>query len=194
MMMLTDKTVILRQGDVCHHVFLITKGRVKRSRTNARGDQFTIAVLTEGQLFGSMLADPIATTVSDTAEAKGRTILFRVRLKEFRELVISQGQLAREIVETLSKEQRTLERKLELMIFHDVRSRIAETLRDLAGSHSGPCRHGFQLDIKLTQQEFADLVGATRPVVSTILNEFKSRGILDYHRTLICIQNLDGLD
>ncbi|MBX3320563.1 MAG: winged helix-turn-helix domain-containing protein, partial [Nitrospira sp.] len=40
----------------------------------------------------------------------------------------------------------------------------------------------------------ADLVGASRPVVSTLLNDLKSRGVLDYHRTLICIQNLAALE
>lgn len=193
-MTLADKTVILRQGDSCEHVFYLAMGRVKLSRLNQRGDQFTVTVLTEGHLFGETLSDRPRAPLFHTAEAKGRVTLYRVRLKEFKTLLASQSQLAWEVLGTLSTEQRVLERKLELLMFHDVRSRILETLRDLAGSHGGDCRHGFQLDIKLTQQELADLVGATRPVVSTILNEFRDRGLLDYHRTLICIQNLDALE
>lgn len=191
---LGDKAVIHRQGDIADVAFIIARGRVKLSRLNRDGDQFTMAVLTEGQMFGAPLADQSSTTLTDTAEAKGRTVLYRVLVKELRELLRSQPLLAWDTIETLSKGQRLLERKLELMMFHDVRSRLAETLRDLAGTQGGHCPHGFELDIKLTQQELADLVGAARPVVSTILNEFKSRGILDYHRTLICIQNLRALE
>jgi len=190
---LIDKAVILRQGDECDHVFYIAKGRVKLLRMNQRGDQFTLAVLTEGQLFGATMSDQSREAFPDTAEAKGRTIIYRVQLTEFKRFLASRPALAWEVLGIFSKGQRVLERKLELLMFHDVRSRLVETLRDLAGSHGGNCAHGFELDIKLTQQELADLVGATRPVVSTILNEFKARGILDYHRTLICIQDLKAL-
>ena len=49
--------------------------------------------------------------------------------------------------------------------------------------------HGYTLEIHLTQQEMADLVGASRSVVSTILNDFRNRGMLDYTRDQICIND-----
>jgi CRP-like cAMP-binding protein len=45
------------------------------------------------------------------------------------------------------------------------------------------------LEIHLTQQEVADLVGASRSVVSTVLNDFRNRGMLDYTRDQICIND-----
>lgn len=191
---LSDKTIIHHQGDACDDVFVVVKGRVKLLRLNRDGDQFVMAVLTEGQWFGAALTDRWPTTITDTAEAKGRTILYRIPLKELRKLLTSDGDFAWHTLEAQVIEIHALRRKLELMRFHDVRARLTETLRDLAGSHSGHCRHGFELDIKLTQQELADLVGASRPVVSTLLNDLKSRGVLDYHRTLIFIQNLAALE
>jgi len=44
------------------------------------------------------------------------------------------------------------------------------------------------------QQELADLVGASRPVVSTILNDFREQGILAYTREHICIIRLEALE
>ncbi len=190
---LSDKTVIHHQGDACDDVFVIVKGRVKLLRLNRDGDQFVMAVLTEGQWFGAALTDGSPMTITDTAEAKGRTVLYKIPLKEWRKLLASDGDFAWHALEAQAIEIHALRRKLELMRFHDVRSRLTETLRDLARTHGGHCRHGFELDIKLTQQELADLVGASRPVVSTLLNDLKSRGVLDYHRTLICIQNLAAL-
>lgn len=190
---LSDKTVIHHQGDACDDVFVVVKGRVKLLRLNRGGDQFVMAVLTEGQWFGAALTDRLPTTITNTAEAKGRTVLYKIPLKELRKLLTSDGDVAWHALEAQAIEIHALRRKLELMRFHDVRSRLTETLRDLARTHGGHCRHGFELDIKLTQQELADLVGASRPVVSTLLNDLKSRGVLDYHRTLICIQNLAAL-
>ncbi len=191
---LSDKTVIHHQGDTCADVFIVVKGRVKLLRINRSGDQFVLVVLTEGQWFGAALTDRSPTTITDTAEAKGRTVLYRVPLKEIRKLLTRDAGFTWHALDAQAIEIHALRRKLELMRFHDVRSRLTETLRDLAGSQGGHCRHGFELDIKLTQQELADLVGASRPVVSTLLNDLKSRGVLDYHRTLICIQNLAALE
>ncbi|WP_244073696.1 helix-turn-helix domain-containing protein [Nitrosomonas sp. PY1] len=54
------------------------------------------------------------------------------------------------------------------------------------------CTHGYTLEIHLTQQEVADLVGASRSVVSTILNDFRNRGM--YTRDQICINDAALID
>lgn len=51
------------------------------------------------------------------------------------------------------------------------------------------CLHGYALEIFLTQQELADLVGASRSVVSTIMNNFRDQGVLNYTREQICIND-----
>ncbi len=43
----------------------------------------------------------------------------------------------------------------------------------------------------LTQQELADLVGASRSVVSTILNRLRDQGILDYNREYLCVRKFE---
>jgi CRP/FNR family transcriptional regulator, cyclic AMP receptor protein len=67
--------------------------------------------------------------------------------------------------------------------------RVVETLVELAGSFGARCPHGFSLEIRLTQQDIADLVGASRPVVSSILSGLRKRGLLDYTRDMICVND-----
>lgn len=53
---------------------------------------------------------------------------------------------------------------------------------------------GYELDIPLNQSELADLVGASRPVVSTILNKLRTQDILEYGREYICIKRRTELE
>ena len=75
----------------------------------------------------------------------------------------------------------------------DVRGRVAVTLLDLVGQAGGHCSHGHEVDVPLTQQELAELIGASRPVVSVELNELRREGLLDYTRGHICVVDLDRL-
>ena len=46
---------------------------------------------------------------------------------------------------------------------------------------------------EMTQQELADLVGASRPVTSTILNRLRGKGVLGYNREYVCVRDIDAI-
>jgi len=48
--------------------------------------------------------------------------------------------------------------------------------------------------IRLTQQELADLVGATRPVVSTILNRLRKQSVLEYSHEYLCVRSIETVE
>jgi CRP-like cAMP-binding protein len=60
-------------------------------------------------------------------------------------------------------------------------------LHDLALAFDVPCTHGFSLEVLLTQQDLADIVCASRPVVSLALNRMKECGLLNYTGQKICV-------
>ena len=187
-----NKETVYLQGDACGSFFLIVDGHVKLSRVNRQGGQFTLALMAKGELFGP--ASYHQNEAQETATAKGSTRLYRIQTGDFKALLTRRPALAWRVIQALSGRQEFLERKLECLLFNEVQARVAETLLDLSGHYSGKCVHGFELDIHVTQQELADLVGASRPVVSTILNDLRDQGILAYTRDLICIVRLKALE
>ena len=188
-----DKGVIYRQGEPCGGTFLIAEGHIMLSRLNAEGNELTMAILTKGELFGPALPQNEA-EAQETATAKGAAKLYRIPMAEFKGLLARRASLAWAVLCAFSSRQRLLERKLECFLFKDVRGRVAETLLELAGHYGVNCKHGFEIDIHLTQQELADLVGADRSVVSTVMNEFRDQGILFYDRDCICINQIKALE
>ena len=188
-----DAHPLYYQGDKCDSLFCIVQGHIMLSRVNENGDQVAIAVLKSGELFGPALSEFQITETPETAIAKGISLIYKIPVKEFKTFLSTVPDVAWQVIQMLSNRQKLLERKLEGLLFKDVQARLAETLLDLAGHYGEKCHHGFELDIKLTQQELADLVGASRPVISALLNGLKGRGILVYTRDCICIIQLEAL-
>ncbi len=101
-----------------------------------------------------------------------------------------QTELAWHILEGIYTRKQKVERKLRTVLTQPVEVRVIETLIELSEIFGIKCTHGYALEIHLTQQEVADLVGASRSVVSTALNDLRSRGMLDYTREQLCINDV----
>jgi len=170
----------------------VLDGQVTIARTNADAAALTTAVLTAGDFFGAALGG--ATESEDTARAKGVVSLWRAPIDEFRRLLQQHPDLSWEFVAMLARRQRQMERRLESFAFKGVEARLAATFRELSGGFAMRCEHGFGQHLRLSQQELADLVGASRPVVSTILNRLRDKGVLGYSREYVCVRRIEDIE
>lgn len=186
--------VVYRQGNRCNDLFCVLNGQVKLARVNRDGREFTTAFLLNGALFGPALGRADLSPAQETATAKGMVSLWRVPANEFHNLLLKYPTVSLRVVEALAERHRQTERKLECFAFKQVEARLAETLRELSGGFDTRCEHGFGLHIRLTQQELADLVGASRPVVSTILNRLRKKGVLGYSREYVCVRAIETIE
>ena len=181
-----NKAVVYRQGDGCEHVFWIVSGHVKLSRLTEDGDELTTGFLSKGELFGCLPPGKVGDEAEVTAAAKGATQLYRVSQGDFKNLLSSRPELVWHIIEIMSARQRAAERKLQSILFDDVQHRLVKTLYELSERFGGPCTHGYTIELYFTHQEIADMVGASRPVVSTLLSNFKEQKLLDYSKDAVC--------
>ncbi|MGR9087605.1 MAG: Crp/Fnr family transcriptional regulator [Gammaproteobacteria bacterium] len=184
-----DKGFLYRQGDTCPHVFLISQGIVKISCLTEQGDEWTVALLRQGDMAGRLVSDTADRLMEDTAQAVGEAAVFRMDSSDFKGLLAQRADLSWQIVETQCFRRQQAERKLLNILAQPVQNRVSAMLRELATLFGKRCTHGYSLEIRLTQQDLADLVGASRPVVSTIMNDLRDCGLLDYTRELICVKD-----
>jgi CRP/FNR family cyclic AMP-dependent transcriptional regulator len=183
---------IYRQGEPAGAVYCVLGGQVTIARTNAEGAILTTAVLGAGDFFGAALGG--AAETDDTARAKGAVSLWRAPIGEFRRLLRTHPDASLEFVALQARRQRQMERRLEGFAFKRVEARLAETFRELSGGFAMRCEHGFGQHLRLSQQELADLVGASRPVVSTILNRLRDKGVLGYNREYVCVRRIEDIE
>lgn len=185
---------IYNQGTRCKYLFFVMSGLVKLARISRDGRELTTALVVNGEFFGPDFGSPASSEAQETATAKGAVSVWRVPTQEFHALLLNYPALGLRLLETLARRQRHMERRLECFAFKRTEARLAETLRELSQGFEPRCEHGLGLHIRLSQQELADLVGATRPVVSTILNRLRKKGVLGYTREYLCVRAIETIE
>jgi CRP-like cAMP-binding protein len=183
---------IYRQGEPARAVFCILEGQVTISRNTPDGAILTTAMMGPGDFFSPALGG--AAENEDTARAKGAVSVWRATVDEFRLLLLRYPSASVEFVNVMARRQRQMERRLEGFAFRRVDVRLAEAFHELSGGFATRCEHGFGQHLRLTQQELADLVGASRPVVSTILNRLRDKGVLNYNREYVCVKRFEDIE
>jgi len=114
-------------------------------------------------------------------------------IEELKELMYGSRELSFKMLKLIGLRLIKLERKLELLVFRDARTRIVEFLKDTA-SWKGK-KVGFETLIltKLTHKDIASLTGTSRQTVTTILNELKEKNLINFDRRRILIRDLANL-
>lgn len=181
------RETIYVQGDRSASLFWLLKGIVKLSHITEGGILLTTAVLGPGGVFGCTL---IKETSQHTATALSDVRVARIAHKELTSLVSDNPAFAAVLYAKLGAWREQTERKLVDILTKPVETRLIETLCELALVFGTPCPHGYALEIRLTQQDIADLVYASRPVVTKAMNALRRRGVLDYRREMICVNDV----
>ncbi|MDH4225772.1 MAG: Crp/Fnr family transcriptional regulator [Deltaproteobacteria bacterium] len=184
------ESVLLDDASGCVHV--VASGCLKLSRTSFLGRRLMDGVLNPGDVFGRISgADGTAYTV----EALEDTRLLHISRDQFNGLIGRQAGFAFRVVQLLEERDRRMERRIESLVFKDVRTRLLETLMDLCRDYGEKCVHGYAVDIRITQQDLADLVGASRQMVNKILRELVLKRVLARKQggRLLCILSIQKL-
>jgi CRP/FNR family transcriptional regulator, cyclic AMP receptor protein len=184
-----DKAALYAQGEPAVALFVVIDGFVKTSRLCADGTEIAMDLLKRGDIAGSFPDPRSPREYEETARAVGTVTAQRVPTRELRSGLVAEPRLALLLADHLAQAKRSAERRMLSAMTKPVDSRVIELLVDLAGIFGTRCRHGFSLEIRLTQQDIAEFVGASRPVVSAILGELRLRGLLDYTRDMICVND-----
>lgn len=175
-----DRGLIYRQGDRCREALLIESGLVRLSRLYADGREIVIDIVAVGEVVGNLTAGQ-EWTATDEARALGPVTVTALPPPA------CAGAMPPELAQALVRRADRLKERVVSHLVEPVEQRLTRTLHDLALAFDTPCPHGFSLEVLLTQQDLAAMVGASRPVVSLALNRMKERGLLNYTAQKMCV-------
>ena len=186
-------SVIFRPGDPADRIYLLKSGRVRLIRVGRNAGRSVLAILRAGDLFGEVLRGEGA-TMEEMAVASGEAEVWSIESKDFKALLESRPTLATDIIRAQNDRIRHMRRRVLGLTFKEVPARLAETLVQLSEAHGERCPHGGEIDLRgITQQDLADLVGASRSFVSTLINEMKRDGYLGNVGRILCIRDQKAL-
>jgi CRP-like cAMP-binding protein len=171
---------------------MIVKGRIKIGHYLDDGDEVISSILTTGEIFGE-LAVAGETQRRDFAQAAEETIICPLTIDELRTLMFENRELSFKVLKLVGLRLMKLERKLELLVFKDARTRIIEFLKDASAWKGKKVGFETMIQTNLTHKDIASLTGTSRQTVTTILNDLKSQNLINFDRKKILIRDLDNL-
>ncbi len=168
---------IFRQGEPGDALFVVDEGSVKISTLASDGREVILAVIGPGELFGELsLFDRGLRSADATALEDAR--LLSLSLETFRPYLHSHPDVAIELLSVLAGRIRNTDQALQDALYSDVPGRLAKKLLELAERYGKEADGRVVIDLAVTQDELARMVGSSRESVNKALSSFMSRGSL----------------
>ena len=174
---------IFNAGELSHHVYLLLKGRVKIYQPSTVGKEAILWFCFTGELFGLAEAARGGERVV-SAQACDACQVLSIRQDRFTEFLETHPQTSIIIVQLLACRLRVLSDVVINLISDDVRTRVLKMVLQLSSRCGIPSARGLCLNITLTHQEIADMIGTTRQTVTTTLGQLEREGLIsiDQHK------------
>lgn len=175
------------------HIYMIAQGRVKIGHYLDDGQEVVGAILTTGEIFGELALAGEEKRRDFAQVMDNDTQICPLSIEELKSLMKEDKELSFRLLKLVGLRLMRLERKLELLVFKDARTRIIEFLKDAASWKGKKVGFETMIPTKLTHKDIAALTGTSRQTVTTILNELKEQNLIYFDRKKILIRDLANL-
>jgi CRP/FNR family transcriptional regulator len=163
-------------GDSADRIYLLQQGRIKITALSEDGHEVLHQIVGPGEIFGDTSAIlGIARTTS--AQALETSLVCEIYRKDFETLLSMYPELTFQLLKSVGRRLKKAEAQLVNVICNDVSRRVRETLLDLMDQESG-ARSDQPVKIKITQQDLANLIGASRQKTWQALKELEDSSVL----------------
>ena len=184
--------VIFHREDVGQVLYVIKEGKVNICLMSPEGQEISLVVLGKGDFFGELaILDGLPR--STDAIALERVECYTLQRSDFHNAIMKNPKIAIQVLEILSRRLRKTDDKVEDLVVLDVYGRVAKKLLDLAHEHGVNTEDGTRIDMRLTQQDLASMVGASRESVNKVLGYFTDKGYISSDKHKITLHRINEL-
>ncbi|WP_433499221.1 Crp/Fnr family transcriptional regulator [Sphaerimonospora sp. CA-214678] len=189
---LSKGRTLFNENETGDRLYVVLEGKIKLSRAAPDGRENLLSVLGPGEMFGELsLFDPRPRTASAIALTDVR--LAGLGHDDLRPWLTGRPEVALHLLRALAQRLRRTNDVLADLVFTDVPGRVAKQLLDLADRFGQKTEDGIRVHHDLTQEELAQLVGASRETVNKALADFAQRGWLRIEAKAVVIMDRERL-
>jgi CRP/FNR family cyclic AMP-dependent transcriptional regulator len=177
-------TTVLHEGGPSDCLYIVMSGRLKVMMGEADGKETILSILGAGEFFGEMgLIDDNPRSASVVAiEACELLMLTR---RDFRKCLVENAELAMAVMRVLVRRLREADRKIGSLAMLDVYGRVARLLLDMSQSVNGQ----RVVTKRITKQDIAKMVGASREMVSKVMKDLQTSGYIEVQGSTIVLRD-----
>lgn len=185
-------SAIFLPSDQSDGVFLLGRGRVRICSNTADGKQAILAFVDPGEVFGELSLIHSGER-EERAEAALDSTVILLPGAELRQLLEESSSLSLGVTKLIGMRRKRVERRLRNLLFRSNRDRLGHLLLELTEQYGSSTKEGVHLDIRLSHQELASIIGVTRETVTVLLGEMQHEGFLQISRQRVVIRDLQRL-
>ncbi len=189
---LQRRQIVYLPGDPGEHVFFIQGGRIKCSKVSRDGKELTLTYVAAGEFFGELCVLE-GQPREEMAEAMKNSIVTLLPRERIRALLEAESHIAFRFIKVIGDRRRAMETKIEHLVFRDVHAKLAALLLELGREYGKETEDGVQIDVKITHQEMANLIGSTRETISLTLAAFKRKELIQLQGRTVVLTDQEGL-
>ncbi len=170
---------LFKQGDPADTIYIVKAGSLKMVRVTEDGEEIILQIVASQEVIGEnalFRKDALQPTSAIAIEDSKVCILNR---ETFEKIIEANPQLAFQIIENLGNRLYNLWNQMAEFNIQTTREKLLNLFIQLAKQHGKKCDKGTLVDLKLTQQELASMVGASRAMVSQVLKELQANGSIN---------------
>lgn len=183
---------IFMPDTLSENTYILKQGKVKISSYNQEGNELIKTILKPGEMFGKF---PYfnSESITDYAVAIEDCTICQIPSSAFEKLISTNSELSIEVMKFAGQRLHRLERRVEMLSFKNVKSRLIELLLDFNTEFGKKVGMEHFIEQSLSHREIASLIATSRQTVTKLLNELRERELIDFNRRRIIIRNLDAL-
>ena len=180
------------QGNHPYGLFCISKGNIKLTKVGPDGKESIVRIVTSGDILGhrSLFSED---NYAATATAMEDTEVCFIDKKFIIGVINNNPSVAMNIINKLSRDMGIAESKLTSLHQKNVRERLAELLLSLKLTHGTKEGKRVKIDMKLTREEMATMIGTANETLIRFMTEFKEAGIIEQEGKVIFITDEEEL-
>ena len=172
------------EKDNANKIYLIDSGKVKIGYYTESGDEIVKAILTKGEIFGEKAILGVDKRNEFAQSIDNNTSICPVSKDTMYDLMRDNVSVSFKIYKFIGLRMKKLERRLQLLLFKDVKTRLLEFLNELCEEYGYDCeKTGDKVIVHpYTQKDIASLLGTSRPTLNTVMNELKDAQEITFNR------------
>ena len=171
------RTVVQRPDNPLDGLYFVKTGKLRLYALHESGKEYTIGILQKGNSFGSTNLFDLGTN-NAYIETLEESLVCHFENQQLEEFLLDRPQLMLAIIKTLGKKIEEQQEMLEELAFYDLRHRVLFWLKKLGTEFGIKEGEYLVIDLPLSHQDLANMVGATREGVSATLSALSKEGLI----------------
>jgi CRP/FNR family transcriptional regulator, cyclic AMP receptor protein len=184
--------IIFIEEETGNYMYIVLGGKVKVTKSTSGGRETILAIHQQGDFFGEMaLLD--GKTSPATVSAMEDCRIASISSADFQHHLLNNVKVVKQIIQVLCGRLRQVWGQVQSLSYSNAEERIRAGIGQLAKKHGVRDARGIIIDLKITHQELAEMVGTSRETVTRTIARLQKEGILQLEHRRIILLNPDAL-